>query len=208
MQTQVLGGMSACLEVPRTHRTAAAMDFSRVFGLRTAHSQTVRTRQPSQASSATCLRSRARLPRNFSSQKDRRVRGITANRHPECWCQKQPCTNMTAEYFGRTISGRPGRSRRCRRYLSPALCSPVRRSRSGDVLAWRIFAMCRLRSSAERRSITQKTQRRQAHRKRSWQPELPATEVLRFPLGGTAPCDFHKTDSCLERSVVVRPPAR
>ena len=82
MPTQILGGISARLDVPLTHRTAAAMDFARVFGLRTAHSQTVSTRQPSRISSATCLRSRARLPRNFSSQKDRRVRGITAIRHP------------------------------------------------------------------------------------------------------------------------------
>ena len=149
--TRVPDGISARLEVPRTHRTAAAIDLARIFGLRTPHSQTVSTLQPSSASSATCRRSRARLPRNFFSQKARRVLGITASRHPECWCQKQPCTKMTAEYFGRTISGRPGRSLRCRRYLSPALCSPARRSRSGVVFAWRILAMCRLRSSADRR---------------------------------------------------------
>ena len=41
----------------------------------------------------------------------------------ECPCQKQPCTNTAVRYFGKTMSGEPGRSLRCSRKRKPSLCN-------------------------------------------------------------------------------------
>jgi hypothetical protein len=64
-----------------------------------------------------------------------------------CPCQKQPCTKITAAYFGNTISGHPGKSLRCKRKRKPIRCSSERTNISGLVLILRTLAMTRLRSS-------------------------------------------------------------
>ena len=45
--------------------------------------------------------------------------------------QKQPCTKITVRYFGKTISGVPGRSFRCKRNLNPSRWAADRTTRSG-----------------------------------------------------------------------------
>jgi len=63
--------------------------------------------------SCSCWRwSRWMFCSNFLLQKSSRVFGVVVWRHPGCRCQKQPCTNTTVLYLGRTMSGDPGRSRR------------------------------------------------------------------------------------------------
>src|SRR5205085_11974828 len=43
------------------------------------------------------------------------VLGTTKYLQPSCPCQKQPCTKITVLYFGKTISGFPGKSFTCSR---------------------------------------------------------------------------------------------
>lgn len=74
------------------------------------HSQTTKTRQPSLFSAFWVRLSRSTFPFSFSTQYCALLLGIAFLLQPLCWCQKQPCTNMAALYFGNTISGQPGRS--------------------------------------------------------------------------------------------------
>src|SRR5687767_14488378 len=79
------------------------------------HSQTITDFHPSLRSARRCTLSRAALPVSFSSQNSRRFVGVVQFLHPLWRCQKQPWTKITVLYFGRTISGLPGRFLTCRR---------------------------------------------------------------------------------------------
>jgi len=59
------------------------------------------------------------LDSNFDNQNSAFVLGVVALLHPSWRCQKQPWTKTTALYLGSTISGLPGRSRRCSRNRYP-----------------------------------------------------------------------------------------
>jgi len=79
------------------------------------HSQTTKTRHPISASRRSLSRSRSAFWANFGPQYSRRDLGTRAWRQPWCWCQKQPWTWITTPRPGKTRSGRPGKSQRCRR---------------------------------------------------------------------------------------------
>ena len=111
-----------------------------------AHSQIVATRQPFPSKAERCLRSRSLFKVIFSLQNSRLVPG-----HLKRWqswpCQKQPCTKITALYFGNTRSGLPGRSLQYRRNRKPRRCRADRMASSGAVFVPRIPAIIRLRTS-------------------------------------------------------------
>lgn len=104
-----------------------------IFAERIAHSQTTATRQPSARRSSTALPSRATVAANFSLQNSWFEDGTAASLQSLCRCQKHPCTKTAASKRGSKMSGRPGKSRACRRYRNPSLCSRFRRSNSGLV---------------------------------------------------------------------------
>jgi hypothetical protein len=66
-------------------------------------------------------------------QNSTRVFGMYAYLHPACRCQKHPCTKMVRLCRGKVMSGRPGRSRRCRRNRKPARCKDRLTANSGEV---------------------------------------------------------------------------
>src|SRR5208283_3588501 len=78
------------------------------------HSHTYSTVHPFSRRSFMLRASLATFALNFASQKARFACGVYAYLHPLCLCQKQPFTKIAVPYFGMTISGLPGRSRRCR----------------------------------------------------------------------------------------------
>lgn len=77
-------------------------------GFLRAHAQTVATRQPSAKACRRTAASLATFASNLDSQNSLRVAGTVLKRHPAWRCQKHPCTNTTARWRGRTMSGRPG----------------------------------------------------------------------------------------------------
>lgn len=80
-------------------------------------SQTCNGVHPIDLSSASFLASRSRFPAILSAHHLAFALGATACfGHP---CQKHPSTKMTNRSFTITISGRPGRSRRCNRNRTP-----------------------------------------------------------------------------------------
>ena len=97
------------------------------------HSQIVRTAQPAFRSALSFRRSRATLSLNFFVQNSTRVLGVVAFAQLLCRCQKQPLTKTTVRYFGRTMSGVPGRSLRCKRKRRPRACSICRTAISAPV---------------------------------------------------------------------------
>lgn len=100
---------------------------------RVAHSQTTSTRHPASLSSLICLKSRSVFRVSFSCQNSVLDFGRRKFRHPLWACQKHPWMSITDLYFGRTMSGEPGRSLACRRYLKPEAWSPWRTTISGFV---------------------------------------------------------------------------
>lgn len=84
------------------------------------HSQTVRTRHPAFVRAFSLRASRATLRSNFSSQNATLVFGLVVRRQLRCRCQKHPCTNTTLLSLGKTRSGVPGKSRRCKRKRKPS----------------------------------------------------------------------------------------
>jgi hypothetical protein len=109
-------------------------------GPRIEHSQTTITRHPALRSLEIAWRSRSAFRAIFSVQKSVRVDGILHNVQP--WlCQKHPCAKITARRAGNTKSGRPGRSRRCKRKRRPLACKPLRSTISGFVSRPRIRLM-------------------------------------------------------------------
>ena len=65
----------------------------------------------------------------------------------ECECQKHPWINTTIWYFGKTMSGFPGRSFLCSRYRYPCVWNALRVAISGFVSVDLIRAILRLRCS-------------------------------------------------------------
>lgn len=80
------------------------------------HSQITMTLHPICSKAAVLLLSLSMLRFNFLSQYSALATGrIFACLQVGQPCQKQPCTNITVLYFGRTISGLPGKSFLCSR---------------------------------------------------------------------------------------------
>jgi hypothetical protein len=82
------------------------------------HSQTTSTFHPSRRSLASVRLSRAAFPSRFFFQYAPCRTGGFLFRWQTCMCQKQPWTLMILRSAGSTISGDPGRSRRCRCHFS------------------------------------------------------------------------------------------
>lgn len=108
------------------------------------HSQITIALQPSDSILEIFSLSRSTFPLIFIRQKSGLVFGHLNFLH-SCPCQKQPWTNMAVLYFGRTMSGLPGKSLTCRRYRKPALCRAVRTNNSGLVSLHRILDIIRER---------------------------------------------------------------
>jgi len=119
---------------------------SRFCGVASWHSQILKTRHPAARSARVLRVSRFLLLSNLAFQNSLRVPGMRPFWQP-CACQKQPCTKTTEPYFGRTKSGRPGRSRRCRRKRNPRACNHLRTNSSGLVCAPRMRDIRSLLSS-------------------------------------------------------------
>ena len=84
------------------------------------HSQITHTRHPISHNCSLLRISRLMLPLIFFSQNFLLLRGNLKFLH--LWpCQKQPLTSMTVLYFGKTMSGLPGRRRSCKTNLKPFL---------------------------------------------------------------------------------------
>lgn len=118
-----------------------------------AHSQITITRQDFSSKASTLRLSRLTVCLNLESQKSRRDAGVAVNRQPSCRCQKQPWMKIATRYFGKTISGFPGRSFLCNLYLYPFAHSHLRTIISGRVSFPRILDMLKLRCSGEWTSI-------------------------------------------------------
>lgn len=93
-------------------QTASRLATSATSSPRRAHSQTIATLQPDLRSASSFRRSRSTLATNLEAQNSGRVAGTVQYRQPAWRCQKQPFTKIATLRFGRTISGRPGRSLR------------------------------------------------------------------------------------------------
>ena len=83
------------------------------------HSHIRRYRHPAFVNFFWLYLSLTRFPSNFEDQNFFRVFGMRANLHCGCRCQKHPCTNIAFFLERNTISGRPGKSLACKRYLYP-----------------------------------------------------------------------------------------
>jgi len=116
------------------------------------HSQIIRILQPWFLSSLAVLSSRILLASSFFCHHSFRVCGNLERSHP-CWCQKHPWMSSAAEYFGKTMSGQPGRSFLCSLYRRPLANSRCRSSISGFVSFPRTEAIILLRTSASTKSI-------------------------------------------------------
>jgi hypothetical protein len=101
--------------------------------LRASHSQISATIQPIAWSASRAARSLSAFRSNLARQKSGRDAGIFPIGQPWWWCQKQPWTKIAIFRLGNTISGVPGKSRRCRRNRSPTACSALRTNISGLV---------------------------------------------------------------------------
>ena len=113
-------------------------------GLRSAHSQTVRSRQPRSQRSCSFLISRAWFEAIFTCQNSALDSG-SLNNGQSCPCQKQPWTCMTAPYRVSLMSGRPGSEGSCRANRNPARWRRDRRRSSGAVSLPRMPDIIRLR---------------------------------------------------------------
>lgn len=112
-----------------------------------AHSQIVKTLQPSESSFFSFLLSRSQLAPIFSIQNSVRVAGTLKRWHP--WpCQKQPCTKIATRCFARTISGDPGRDLTCNLKRKPCENKRRRICISGLVSFCRIARIFARRCSA------------------------------------------------------------
>lgn len=131
-------------------RSANLSRFSFSF---VSHPQIVRLRHPAFRSAAAFLLSLATFSSNFSIQNLTLLFGILAYRQPRCRCQKQPCTNTTVRYFGKTISGFPGNSLLCSRYRNPRACKYFLTVSSGVVFSPRTRDISQLRRFTDSRSI-------------------------------------------------------
>ena len=140
----VNGPVSNAGALPRSHH-ANCSATSVASCLRSAHSQTVATRQPAWSRSCRLRRSRSVFASNFARQNSGRVVGMVVYGQPACRCQKQPCTRHTAPNRRNTRSGVPGSLRSCRRYRSPRAWIARRRASSGRVLLLPIPAIMRER---------------------------------------------------------------
>lgn len=141
-------GATICPRISRANRASARCS-------RSSHSQTTSTFQPACRSAFCWRRSRSRFILSFSFHHSRFDAGNVENRHPPWRCQKQPCTNTTVLNLGKTRSGVPGRSRRCRRNLRPARCMARRTTSSGRVFFAPMRAIMRLRTAGLTVSTTQ-----------------------------------------------------
>lgn len=148
---QFLGGapISPCCAQPSIQfritpwRPAATSDSRRE------HSHTKSTRHPSVRRASTERWSRSTFAASLTRQNSGRVAGIFANLQPWCWCQKQPWTKMATLLPGRTMSGVPGRSRRCSRKRNPSANSRRRTRTSGREFLPLMPAIIRLRTAEE-----------------------------------------------------------
>ncbi len=102
-------------------------------GYLVSHSHIVLTRHPRFLSLSVFSWSLSTLPDNFFSQYLVFDLGLWALTQFGCWCQKHPLTNSASLNRGKTISGIPGRSRRCNLNRHPSECSILRTITSGDV---------------------------------------------------------------------------
>lgn len=115
-------------------------------GLPSSHCQTVKTRHPAASSAARLAASLSRFAAIFGCQYS--VRDLGRRPLVQPWpCQKQPCTNTATRYLGKTMSGVPGRSRRCSLNRIPAACAALRTASSGAVFFPPTFDMSRERAS-------------------------------------------------------------
>jgi len=73
------------------------------------HPHTTINCQPKALNSSACRLSRSTFLLNFSCQNSVFEEGIVMALQPGCRCQKHPRTSTTVLYFGRTMSGCPGR---------------------------------------------------------------------------------------------------
>lgn len=121
--------------------------------LRMKHSQTTRTRHPNVVRASVAALSRCLLCSSFPCQKSLRVLGTFARLQSRCPCQKQPLTKIATIRPGRTMSGVPGRSLRCRRYRYPSAKSALRTRISGFVSFPRMPAIISLRFLGETMSV-------------------------------------------------------
>lgn len=145
------------LPVPKTSRRNS-FSFGSAFAdqLFISHSHRRRTLQPCSQRSCAFFLSRSMLSANFLNQNSCRVDGIVVYLQP-CLCQKHPCTNMAALRPLKTMSGFPGKSLACSRYLYPFAHSHLRTSISGLVLAPLILDILKARCSGEWTSIINRT---------------------------------------------------
>src|SRR6266487_1552113 len=88
--------------------------FSKVVGLNS-HSQRIIILQPSFCKACKAFASLALLEFILVSHHSVLVLGTTKYLQFPCPCQKQPCIKITVLYFGKTISGLPGKFFTCRR---------------------------------------------------------------------------------------------
>ena len=154
----VNGPVSNAGALPRSHH-ANCSATSVASCLRSAHSQTVATRQPAWSRSCRLRRSRSVFASNFARQNSGRVVGMVVYGQPACRCQKQPCTRHTAPNRRNTRSGVPGSLRSCRRYRSPRAWIARRRASSGRVFLLPIprhhaRTSCAVHDVCHRRSCT------------------------------------------------------
>lgn len=103
------------------------------------HCQITITRHPIFSNKEKVILSRSTFPYIFLLQNSRLVSGIVAYLQSECPCQKHPLMNMTVLYFGRTMSGLPGKSFRCNRKRKPFANKKRRTKTSGLVF---LLLMC------------------------------------------------------------------
>ena len=130
--------------LPRSHRSSCSAT-STAACLRSAHSQTIATRQPAWSRSRRLRRSRSVFASNLARQNFSRDVGVVVYGQPACRCQKQPCTKHTAPNRRNTRSGVPGSRRSCRRYRSPLAWMALRSTSSGRVSLLPIPAIMRER---------------------------------------------------------------
>lgn len=125
--------ISSSRSLERSHLSSSSTASSTCCGFLRAHSHSVATRQPAFRSASRTVLSRRTLDENLVRQNSGRADGFVVKRQPACRCQKQPCTKMTAPYFGSARSGRPGILFACSRYRKPRACNARRNSSSGSV---------------------------------------------------------------------------
>jgi len=113
------------------------------------HSQTTISFQPSILIASAFFLSRVTFCSNFVFQKAIFELGMVASLHPGWRCQKHPRTSMTVLYFGKTMSGCPGRFFTCRWNRNPCIWRNERTTISG-LVSWEwILLIFQLRCSGD-----------------------------------------------------------